>query len=207
MSRQDQGKATPPTHERLFTSLAREWHYRRIAATQPGSVRRRSWERRYPLLYRPLVEFVLAIPWHEKITPDLDRVIQRRAIEGIVPESVRVRRHKGDHTPVVLEGLRVNWPRVQTFAAGERLAGLGLVEPRLFRLACERMRHGLNGTTGPDGPLLLGALSLEMWLALRESHRRTPSEQRSELWGFCQRVIGQQAGRGAGPRPDFAFQT
>lgn len=158
------------SHEQLFASAAREFQYRNIIAMQPSTTSRlHSWERRHPLLYRPLVEFMLAIPWQHKIAPGEDRVIQRRALRGLVPESIRTRKDKGDHTPIILRGIRENWSKVRPFIYGERLASLGVVEPKLFQTSWERLRHGLTSTTrGTDGPFLVAALSLEMWLSFRE---------------------------------------
>jgi asparagine synthase (glutamine-hydrolysing) len=153
-----------------YSSTARAFQYRSIARMQPGGgYRFPGWERRYPLLYRPLVEFMLAIPWEEKIRSTEDRVIQRRALKHILPESIRTRKDKGDHTPLVLKCMRENWSNLRPFTSGRRLADLGIVDSKSFETALARLRHGVIGTAeGATGPVLAAALSLEMWLALRE---------------------------------------
>jgi len=163
---------------RLYSSAAREYQYHHITQMQPGSSPRvRDWDVRHPLLSRPLVEFMLAISWDEKITPHEDRVIQRRAMKGILPESIRTRKDKGDHTPLILKGVRENWSLIKPFTSGEHLASVGIVETASFREACERLRHGRIYTPDlTEGPLLLAALSLEVWLALREQRERRPGE-------------------------------
>lgn len=165
---------------RLYSSPATELHYRTIVAMQPGSnALANNWDVRYPLLHRPLVEFMLGIPWQEKIAPGEDRVIQRRALKGVLPETVRTRKTKGDHTPLLLKGLRTYWSRIRPYTHGRHLESLGVVDPHQFRAACERLRHGFIGTTHyTDTPFLLAAISLEMWLALRESPM-TNQQQRS----------------------------
>ena len=54
-----------------------------------------AFEYRHPLLYRPLVEFMYAIPWEAKLRPGSDRYLQRRALQGVLPEKIRLRRDKG----------------------------------------------------------------------------------------------------------------
>jgi hypothetical protein len=44
---------------------------------------------RNPWLYLPLVEFMAAVPWTEKLRPNLDRPLQRSALHGILPEQTR----------------------------------------------------------------------------------------------------------------------
>src|SRR6202011_2848592 len=68
--------------------------------------RRASFDFRYPLMYRPLVEFMYAVPWEQKLRPRCDRYLQRRALAGILPEVVRRRASKGSGNPSMVEGLR-----------------------------------------------------------------------------------------------------
>src|SRR5262249_39915769 len=65
-------------------------------------------EVRYPLLYRPLVEFMHAIPWEQKISPSQNRVLHRRALSNILPESVRLRKDKQGPSEAIWEGFRRN---------------------------------------------------------------------------------------------------
>lgn len=63
-------------------------------------------EVRHPLLYRPLVEFMMGIPWDQKFRPGQDRFLQRRALRGILPERVRQRQDKSGPDEALFEGLR-----------------------------------------------------------------------------------------------------
>jgi asparagine synthase (glutamine-hydrolysing) len=156
------------TGPRLYASPARELQYRSIVQTSAVVRFIRVGDERHPLLYRPLVEFVLALPWEHTLRPDQNRVIQRRALRGILPESIRLRTSKASGTHVLLRGLRENWPKVQTLTLGRRLAALDLVEPSAFQAACERLRHGL---LGDQLRYFAAALSLEIWLRANEAHR------------------------------------
>jgi asparagine synthase (glutamine-hydrolysing) len=157
---------------RLYSSPARELQYRSI--TQTSAVVRfiRVGDERHPLLYRPLVEFLLATPWEHLLRPTESRVIQRRALRGILPDGIRTRTSKSSGTPVLLRGLRENWHKIHRLTTGRRIAELDLAEPQAFQAACERMRHGLLG-----GHLryLAGAISLELWLSANEVPQRDNS--------------------------------
>jgi asparagine synthase (glutamine-hydrolysing) len=158
---------------RLCAGAAREYQYRKLTALQQdGGIGIATCETRHPLLYRPLVEYMLSLGWEHKLSPTEDRVIQRRALKGILPEKIRTRRDKGDHTPLIVNGLRDNWSNVSSIVRGERLGDLGIVEPRAFFAACQRLRHGRVGTPKmAEAPFLLAALSLEVWLSGRERPR------------------------------------
>ncbi len=165
---------------RLFDDAARESHYRRIRGI--GSLTasaRRPWTRRLPLLYRPLVEFMLAIPWEQKIRPDQDRVIQRRAMKEILPDVVRVRPDKRGPTGTILRALAKDWPNAARFAAGTHLVERGFVERAVFQREIERMRHGVIGNRLP---FLMAALALEAWLGLPPALRRLDDRTFHELW-------------------------
>ena len=65
-----------------------------------------NFEYRHPLLYRPLVEFMYAIPWEQKLRPGTDRYLQRQALRGILPEEIRLRQDKTTLDQPTSEGLR-----------------------------------------------------------------------------------------------------
>lgn len=161
------------TGVRLFKSAARELQYRSITRTSsvihfllPG-------EERHPLLYRPLVEFALAIPWRHLQRPEQNRVIQRRALEGILPEVIRLRRTKAAGGDLIVRGFREAWPRIQSLVKARRVTELGLIEPDGFKAGCERLRHGVFGT---HLRFYMAVLSLEMWLTANDVHRQRPLE-------------------------------
>jgi asparagine synthase (glutamine-hydrolysing) len=153
-----------------FRTSPAMFHYNDIAnAPLLQPLWRTSFETRLPLLWRPLVEFIIGIPWQYKISANQDRVIQRRALREILPAMIATREDKGTTISLMLRGVRKNWARVRTLARGEHLGDLGLVDPRAFQAACERYRHGV---TNPGTGYLQAALSLEEWLVRRVSLRR-----------------------------------
>ena len=50
----------------------------------------------YPFLDSRLVEYVLSIPWHQRTRDGERKALLRYGLAGLMPESVRLRRGKGD---------------------------------------------------------------------------------------------------------------
>jgi len=148
----------------MFRDAATEVQWRDIQDFAPCLRPPRTFEGRHPLLNRALVSFVLGLRWQDKVGPDRDRIVQRRALRGILPEAVRNRADKGDGTPRFLRGIRENWDAVvRPLSEGRHLAALGLVDRPAFELGVQRLRHGVMGQ---DLPVFVAALSLEAWLSV-----------------------------------------
>lgn len=148
---------------RMLRSSAREYVYRHTVFQLPYHERMLP-DQRFPLVSQPLVEFVLGLDWKYLVAPGESRLLMRRALKGILPEAVRAGGTIAHHNAAVLEGMRVFWPQVQHLLTGERLAEFGVVSPRLFRSAMERMR---SGNAGSNRAYSLTALYLETWLATK----------------------------------------
>ena len=63
-------------------------------------------EPRYVFCDKRLLEFCLALPPEQKLNLGYGRIVMRRAMEGIVPPSVRWRKGKTDFTPNFIRGLQ-----------------------------------------------------------------------------------------------------
>jgi asparagine synthetase B (glutamine-hydrolysing) len=122
---------------------------------------------RFPLLYRPLVEFMLAVPWELKSQPDRHRVLQRAAMRGLLPEGIRTRLDKRGATESVLKGFAARRPAFMRLREGRAMAALGIVEPERFRRACDVLRHGVVGN---ELTYFVAALAFEAWLGLRDQN-------------------------------------
>jgi len=171
---------------RMFHSSAREHLYRSICATTHIASSRLPpvpADMRFPLFYRPLVEFMLGLPWQEKISPWQDRIIQRRVLKGILPEEVRARGNKAHAAPVRTMALRDHWDQVQPYIKGEMLAALGIVAPPEFKEACMRWRHGMRQS---DEAFLPPALLAEAWLQSSFPNIRETAPNHKQLQAFFQ---------------------
>jgi asparagine synthase (glutamine-hydrolysing) len=158
---------------RQFRSPARELEYRLLyppsAAPLPAG-----WpvEIRRPFADRRLHEFLLAIPPEQKFEPHPDtdepyagsKWLVRRALRGILPESVRTRTTPTHFGAVFVEELRRRWSEYEAaFGPGAKseVAGRGLVNQDAFWSRLEALR---NGAHAPDLLYVVRVVGLETWL-------------------------------------------
>jgi len=115
---------------------------------------------RNPLLYRPLVEFFFAIPPQQRLEPDLDRSLQRRALAGILPERVRKRRGKRGAQEAYFEGLRRAHAWLDILRQRPLVVERGYVDERRWLETVEQARFGRANTMRH----FLVTATLECWL-------------------------------------------
>jgi asparagine synthetase B (glutamine-hydrolysing) len=126
---------------------------------------------RYPLFYRPLFEFLWAIPWSQKHMPLCDRYLQRRALKGLVDDDIRTRIGFGTGSRSFVEGLRRSKPWQDYLCERPAMAGLGLVDADEWRQA---IQQACVGQTGAEA-LLLRAITVEVWLKQLSTFRPVSS--------------------------------
>ena len=129
-----------------------------------------TFEYRHPLLFRPLVEFMFNLPWNQKFHPDSDRFLQRRALQGILPEPVRLKRGKVVNDQIYFEGLRQERAWRELLTDNPRVAALGIVDRDGWIEAVGRARMGLTHFL----PQFEAVAMLEIWLRQRENLRCAP---------------------------------
>jgi hypothetical protein len=121
---------------------------------------------RHPLLSADLVDFVLRLPPDGSIG-DLSRPDLRRATSGILPDDVRLRRHKRHFTAVIGLSLRADLPVVHELLSDPHARVRSLVRPD----AIERL---MNARPDRWGALtawtvqILPVLMVECWLRALE---------------------------------------
>lgn len=130
-----------------------------------------TFEYRHPLLFRPLVEFMFNLPWSQKLQPDADRFLQRRALQGILPEAVRLKRGKVVNDQIYFEGLRHGGAWCELLTDDPRVADLGIVDRGGWIEAVGRARMGLTHYL----PQFEAVAMLEIWLRQRENLSRAPA--------------------------------
>ncbi len=150
----------PATRDR-FPGRQAIWDSVWCHAVSGGSARvHAGYDVRRPLLYRPLFEFMFAIPGAQRTHPRCDRYLQRRALRGILPEAVRRRGHKTFGTWAFIEGLAQSPAWIEYLCEGPRLADLGVTTAQKWR---EAMKRASVGDTSGDRFFLAG-ITLEAWL-------------------------------------------
>ena len=121
---------------------------------------------RFPLLDRRLVECLFAVPREEKVREGQTRLLQRRAMRGILPEVVEREHVKKNIHPVLRRQQQAHFAKaLDELFSQPRL----LCEPYLDgRYLRDLHRRFVSGTADPDiENVLWHGLNLESWLQQR----------------------------------------
>ena len=138
------------------------------------------YEKTYPFLHRPLVEFVMNVPIAQKLRPDETRSLMRRALRDLLPQRILNRRNKGATGEALCRGLASEWSHIRPLLDDARLGRRGYVNVNLLVQALDRARHGIELNISS----LLQALALEVWLRSLEHNvesRRSASKLRAAV--------------------------
>jgi asparagine synthase (glutamine-hydrolysing) len=119
----------------------------------------------YPFLDRPLVEFLLSIPSEQLVRPGETRSLLRRALEGLLPDPIRVRRSKRGPDECIFRAVQREWHGLSKIFANAQIYARGYVDADAFREALQRARYGLV----PHTPSFLRAMALESWLRTHQA--------------------------------------
>jgi asparagine synthase (glutamine-hydrolysing) len=122
---------------------------------------------RYPFVDRRLVEFCLSIPLEQLTRPGETRSLMRRALRGIVPEKVLLRRSKNVPAQPIGHAIEREWTRVSRLFERPLLQEYGIASGAGLEQALRRARHGAEKFLGP----LLWAIVLEEWLQQASARR------------------------------------
>jgi asparagine synthase (glutamine-hydrolysing) len=124
-------------------------------------------EPRYPFWDRRLVEFCLSIPSEEKLAEGWSRLVLRRAVKGIVPESVRWRRDKLDFGPHLIRGmLEQDRGRIER-TLGDRNALGAFVNLTAVAAAYRRIADKRGAADGNDVQAVWRTMVLAEWMNRR----------------------------------------
>jgi asparagine synthase (glutamine-hydrolysing) len=117
-------------------------------------------EFRHPLLYRPLIEFMLGLPWDRQFSPECDRALQRRALTGMLPRQILRRADKGARDQIFYEGLEASRSWQEFLTAEPRIVQRGYADGARWRMAVQQAC--LGRATGISD--FLASVTLEAWL-------------------------------------------
>lgn len=115
---------------------------------------------RHPLMYLPLIEFMLSIPWDIKLGPSVDRTLQRRAFAHVLPPKIVQRTTKAGPDQAIYAGLGGSKQWLRLLTETPLISQRGYVDKvrwaRAVELAkvgrCESIKH------------FVAAATLEFWL-------------------------------------------
>lgn len=160
------------TYAPRFNTVGDSWFFQRVLLSA-YSVSMRSQRARTPcafhnpLLYRPLLTYMSSVPWQIKLHPKCDRLLQRRALEDVLPDKVVRRRSKLGPDQAFYAGLEANpgWRALLT--RNSQIVQRGYADANKWRQAVEQAR--LGRTVGIR--YLVASASLEVWLQQLERRR------------------------------------
>jgi asparagine synthase (glutamine-hydrolysing) len=129
----------------------------------------------YPFFDRRLIEFCVALPTGQKLADGWPRLIQRRAMEGILPSEVQWRVHKGDLSFNFNRGLRgADREELETALFDEPAVLDEYLDMTVLRTIYQRfLSGGSRVESKQDGAFLYLAAVLARWL--RGLHGGVPS--------------------------------
>jgi asparagine synthase (glutamine-hydrolysing) len=123
-----------------------------------------------PYLYRPLMEFCLAVPPEQLLRNGEGRSLMRRALSDLLPPQILTRRSKGFINEAFSRALQSDWELVDDISRWQ-LCRRGFAEPRVLQEHLTQLMLGLN----PPGSHAPRILSAERWLrSLDGVHQEEP---------------------------------
>ena len=135
----------------------------------------------HPYLHRPLIEFLQATPFGQRVRPGETRSLMRRALRDLLPEKILNRKGKKGPQEALYRAIARQWPRLQPIIKNARVCERGYMNSEALLRALERARHGCE----IHSFAIIQTLSLEFWLRALEhsssSARYTPVDALSAL--------------------------
>ncbi|MEF3113345.1 asparagine synthase-related protein [Streptomyces chrestomyceticus] len=124
-----------------------------------------------PFLDDTVIEAALTVRLVDQVAVGSYKPLLSAAMRGILPDSVRARGTKGEHSAEVYAGLRRHRRALSALCDDSHLAGLGLIRPEVLRTALTSLQP-LAHTLHPLDP----TLAAEYWLrSLRETQAPVPT--------------------------------
>jgi asparagine synthase (glutamine-hydrolysing) len=118
------------------------------------------YEKRYPYLDRSLLEFIYSIPREQLVRPGQRRSLMRRALMGIVPEEILIRKRKAFVARAPLAAISAQCTHFTDMTQQMVCSLLGVVEAETFLKVLKMARHGQEIPT----VTVLRTLNIECWL-------------------------------------------
>ncbi len=118
------------------------------------------YERSYPYLDRDLLEFTFALPPQHLIRPGQRRSLMRRALAGVVPESILLRKRKAYVARGPARALTSEEESIRTLTENMLASSMGIVDSTLLKAVFAKNR------CAAEIPVmqLLRTLEVECWL-------------------------------------------
>ena len=119
-----------------------------------------TYERRYPYLDRPLLEFLYSIPQEQLVRPGQRRSLTRRALTGIVPDELLNRKRKAYVSAGLRETILTQWRELNVNKEKPASAALGIVDMQGLVHTLDQVARGAE----IPNVSLMRTLTMEAWL-------------------------------------------
>jgi asparagine synthase (glutamine-hydrolysing) len=129
----------------------------------------------HPYLHRPLVEFLQAIPFEQRVRPGETRSLMRRALRDLVPRKILKRQGKSGPDEALFRALAREGARLQPIFESARVCAHGYTNAEALQTALERARHGCEIRSFA----IIQTISLEFWL--RSLERRVSTAKNASV--------------------------
>ncbi|HKZ80592.1 MAG TPA: asparagine synthase-related protein [Pyrinomonadaceae bacterium] len=114
----------------------------------------------YPYTHRPLVEFMQAIPFDQRVHPRQTRYLLRRALRDLLPPEIANRKGKTLNTEAALRAVAREWPRLHRTFTDASVCAYGYVNPEALLARLNQAKQGRD----PNSLSIAFLIPLEYWL-------------------------------------------
>ena len=126
-------------------------------------------ELRLPMLHRPLIEFMQAIPQNQRARVGETRSLQRRALRDLLPPETLKRKGKGNPSEALFRAASREAKGLHALLSESYVARCGYVDQKALMEAVERYRYGDRSAAE-----VLRIVPLEFWLRSLAQRRSRP---------------------------------
>jgi asparagine synthase (glutamine-hydrolysing) len=122
----------------------------------------------YPYMHRPLVEFMQAIPFNQKVRPGETRSLLRRSLRDVLPAQTLARKGKKSPTEALLRAIGRESQRLRSLLTNPLVCSYGFAsaEPLLQAIDRARLGHDLAAID------VINIVCLELWLRALDTQQR-----------------------------------
>jgi asparagine synthase (glutamine-hydrolysing) len=152
-----------PTHsqQRIFEILRYSWNANIVRETLENFNAYFGIELRFPFFDRRLVEFSIAVPEEQRWRGEWSKMMLRKSMEGILPDSIRLRGDKAEFSCVInFEFEERQLKKLRDMLQLSALAGLEIIQSNQLQQLFE------DNQKGPANDNLRNALKNVVWLEL-----------------------------------------
>ena len=121
----------------------------------------------YPFLHRPLVEFMQAIPFSQKVRPGETRSLLRRSLRHLLPPDTCARKGKKSPMEALIRALNREGRRLRELLTNPLVCSYGFASAEPLLQALERAKLG-HDFAAVD---VINMVCLELWLRALEAHQ------------------------------------